>query len=503
MFQLFEKPTIKKLLSVKEGQTFDCKKAQIDKTDLSNLMIGFANADGGIIAIGIEESNNKNRIVGGIQNYSIKEERFLGFPSQWIIPPIKFSTKEIACKNHQNKNDKIILIEVEPSDIAHANRKDEMYLRMGDKNIKLNFEQRQLLVHDKGMTHYELSKVKNITTQDLNEKLIKKYTNQIQCSSINQLLTGRNLATLKNGELSLNLAGILLFAKQPEKWLDYARIRFLRYEGLTEKTGERINITKDIKIFGPLPIQIRKTEELLNSILREFTTLNKEGKFVTTPEYPKFAWYEAIVNAVVHRGYDRGGADIQIKMFDDRLEIISPGRFPGLVREENIRDVHFSRNPKIARVMTEMGFVRELGEGVNRMIEEMKKANLPEPSFKDYGDMVTITLQNKIQSRKLHEVHMTEKQLNKTLLESLIPAHQKIVLYTAENKRITTRECREILGKSRETAVLALRKLSSTEMQILIKIGKSGPKIHYILHPRIYNEKPDSNIKVQQQETLL
>ena len=98
-------------------------------------------------------------------------------------------------------------------------------------------------------------------------------------------------------------------------------------------------------------------------------------------EVPKFVRQEIIVNAVTHRAYSISGTDIQIKMFDDRLVVESPGRLPGLVRADNIRHTHFSRNPKMAEFLRVFNFVKEYGEGVDRMCLEMEAKGLRGPEY--------------------------------------------------------------------------------------------------------------------------
>ncbi len=87
------------------------------------------------------------------------------------------------------------------------------------------------------------------------------------------------------------------------------------------------------------------------------------------------------MNAVTHRSFSLGGDHVRVELFDDRLEVESPGRLPGLVRLENIRSTRFARNPRIARALSDLGYGRELGEGVNRMFEEMNRVGLPDPVY--------------------------------------------------------------------------------------------------------------------------
>lgn len=100
--------------------------------------------------------------------------------------------------------------------------------------------------------------------------------------------------------------------------------------------------------------------------------LGQNGQFVTNRNYPKFAIQEMVVNSACHRDYSIKGTEIQIKMFDNRLVFESPGRLPGLVRAENIRHTHFSRNPKIAQFLKAYSFVKEFGEGIDRICNELE-----------------------------------------------------------------------------------------------------------------------------------
>ena len=127
---------------------------------------------------------------------------------------------------------------------------------------------------------------------------------------------------------------------------------------------------------------------ILDNEIKEHTKLGTDGLFHTTPEYPEFAWKEIIINSIAHRDYSIKGTDIQIKMFDDRITVESPGILPGIVRLNNLRTVHFSRNPNIARFLHEYDYVQEFGEGIDRMFNEMAAAGLPAPEYHDNAFML-------------------------------------------------------------------------------------------------------------------
>jgi ATP-dependent DNA helicase RecG len=141
--------------------------------------------------------------------------------------------------------------------------------------------------------------------------------------------------------------------------------------GIEEKTGTQMNIIKDMIFEGTVLQMLKRSIEFVGTQIKEYTRLAKGGLFETILEYPEFVWNEIIVNAVAHRDYSIKGTDIQIKMFENRIVVESHGTLPGLVRLNNMRTVHFSRNPKIEALLKEYKYVKEFGEGVDRMCNEM------------------------------------------------------------------------------------------------------------------------------------
>ena len=133
-----------------------------------------------------------------------------------------------------------------------------------------------------------------------------------------------HLGKLQQGTFVPNIACYLLFANDPTERFNGCRIRFLRFEGEQEGAGDRFNAIKDRYIHGPVPQIIAETATFLGGQLREFSRLGPDGKFTTAKEYPVPVWYEAIVNACIHRSYGLRNMDVFVKMFDDRLVIERP-----------------------------------------------------------------------------------------------------------------------------------------------------------------------------------
>ena len=191
----------------------------------------------------------------------------------------------------------------------------------------------------------------------------------------------------------VSVACMLLFGKNPQLFFPRARTRFIRYNGVDEKVGTEMNVIKDVVFEGTILNQIEKTVEYLETQVAEHTFLGQAGKFITRRDYPKFVIQEMVVNACCHRAYNIRGTEIQIKMFDNRIAFESPGKLPGMVRPSNIRHTHFSRNPKIAAFLKAYNYVKEYGEGVDRMCRELEVNGTIAPVFHtdDFILKVTVT----------------------------------------------------------------------------------------------------------------
>ena len=138
-----------------------------------------------------------------------------------------------------------------------------------------------------------------------------------------------------------------------------------------------MNVIKDVTFEGTILEQIKATIDYLETQVEGHTFLGQHGRFVTNRDYPKFVVQEMVVNACCHRAYNIKGTEIQIKMFDNRLVFESPGRLPGMVKPSNIRYTHFSRNPKIAQFLKVYNYVKEFGEGVDRIYRELEANGTP------------------------------------------------------------------------------------------------------------------------------
>lgn len=273
-----------------------------------------------------------------------------------------------------------------------------------------------------------------------------------------------------------------MFAERPSYFLPQARVRVLRFEGNSLETGHSLNIIKDRTFEGPIPKTVEDASLFISGMLREYQYMDEHAKFQTIPEYPEFAWFEGLVNAVTHRDYSYAGDHIRISMYDDRLEILSPGKLPNTVTLENMRTTRYARNPRIARTLSTFGWVREMNEGVQRIYNEMQAAFLHDPIYSEPdGQYVKLTLENSSTSRVLRSQDTLESHIGKDVLESLNEYEIAAVQLAYSEKKVTRKRLAEHLGRS--------VKLSSSTLHGMVDKGilewhgssSSDPRQYYSL----------------------
>ena len=365
----------------KEDQTFDCKSIQIDPKALAIPIVAFANADGGTIAVGVSD---KNRKIEGVDQHTEKLNELLRVPLDFCNPTVSITSDLLPCTDKDGNENHILLMYIPASSELHANQADEAFMRVGDKSRKLSFEERIQLMYDKGERYYEDTAVYDATVDDIDMAAVERYTELIgYTKSAKQYLHENNsfITTNAKGEEQVSVACILLFGKYPQKFFPRGRTRFIRYKGTEERVGAEMNVIKDVTFEGTILDQVKATIAYLETQVEEHTFLGQHGQFVTHRDYPKFVIQEMVVNACCHRAYNIKGTEIQIKMFDNRLVFESPGRLPGTVKPSNIRHTHFSRNPQIAQFLKTYDFVKEFGEGVDRMYRELEANGTSHLSF--------------------------------------------------------------------------------------------------------------------------
>ena len=176
--------------------------------------------------------------------------------------------------------------------------------------------------------------------------------------------------------------------------------------------------------------------------------LGEGGVFEATPRIPRDAWLEGLVNAVVHRSYSIMGDHIRVEIFPNRIQITSPGRFPGLVDPARPLEIdRYARNPRISRVCSDLGVTRELGEGIRRMFDEMRRRGLADPIYTQMSSSVRLVL-------------VASDAVPQEILSTLTPSARAILeVLRVTDQPLGTGQLAELAGISRMTATRGLSQL--------------------------------------------
>ena len=381
-----------------ENQYFERKGRDTKASKLANEIIGMLNASGGVIAFGFAESGEAEDLA---QLGPEKLDAYRKIINDFIHPPANVLLEEITLPD----GELVFLYHVEQDHERLFHRKDneDVFLRVADSNKgPLSREEVRKLEYNKPIRAFEDELRPDFDPADLRKSVCEYYREKMRFEgSFEDLAIRRNLAVRKHDGVIYKNAAILLFAEDPSKYIPNALVRYVRYSGSERRSGQDFNVIKDERFEECLPRLIELLDRFVHATLRDYYYLDmKEGKFQRIPEYPKEAWLEGIVNAICHRSYNLQGNSIYIKHFDDRLEISNSGPLPAQVTVETIMKERYSRNPRIARVLSEMGYVRELNEGVPRIFSAMHQSMLADPVYTDVNDTVTLTLRNKVTEHK-------------------------------------------------------------------------------------------------------
>lgn len=495
--------TIEEVLAKNEKQIFDRKSIQIKPVDLSDTICAFANADGGTIAIGISDKHHR---IEGVDYHEEQLNEILRTPIDFCNPTVPITTEMVECINYEGKPDHVLLMHIEASPLLHANQADEAFLRVGDKSKKLDFTDRMTLMYAKGVRYFEDEPVADAAIEDIDLEFVGSYCKHIGYTKSPEEYVRENkrFVTVKDGKDQVSVAAILLFGKNPQIFFPRAFIRFIRYDGTEAKVGKDMNVVKDMIFEGRILEQVEKAIDFIKIQMKEKTYLGHNGIFVTEEEYSEFVRTEIVVNAATHRDYGIKGTDIQIKMFDDRLEVDSPGTFAGMVKKENIRYTHFSRNPKIAAFLKDYGYVKEYGEGVDRMCKELEAVGLPDPVFNNSTFILKTTVMSASFEGKSTDYALIQAE-NASIEQNDASIHGKDALIERLNQMeaagtvsskdvvdakaiiadvdilqvITSKEVMRILSCQTTKARLVLKKM---EAQNLIKAIQGKGKGRYIFN---------------------
>lgn len=428
---------------------------------LAESLVALANTDGGLIVLGADRDGRATTEI-----WEEEAELALREAAALCLPPVpsRFQAVELP-------TGRFIGIQVPRSLELHSLSDGRVLVRRRDENRPLSGEEIRVLAAGRPTTDFETEPVPGAKADDLDTETLREYLEKretrtgARSTSVSQLMHEIG-ATDREGNPTL--IGLLLFGRNPQAFLPQSGVVFVRFAG-AEPRGEDggIGYVRRVELTGPAARIIERAWAIVFDEMRVGATVNGLEREELL-EYPRFAVREALVNAVAHRDYRISGRRIEIRMYADRLEIISPGGLPGYMTVDNLVEEHFSRNPRLVNGLFQWGFIEELGLGIDQMIEEMLQAGHPPPEFRATPHSFTVVLSNK-----------RERPSTPRWTRSMNERQTQAVNFVRESGSITNREYQRLCPDvSAETLRLDLADL--VDRGVLLKIG-SKKGTYYIL----------------------
>lgn len=448
----------KKIILQGESQNMEFKSSLSLRNEIGNTISAFANTKEGIILIGVSDAGKTigadvgKKTLENLANW-VKENT-----DPKIYPDLKV---------HRLNGKSIIELKVKQSNEQPVFFKTHAFQRVGKTNQRLSASRiRELAKQEKPKLHWDEQACENASFKDIDEGRVRKFLRTAKTKrdiDINPEILLKEalfkLKVLRSGKPTN--ACILMFGKDPQKFFIQDEVKCARFKGTTTKHFI------DMKEFpGPADQQVDDAEKfVLKNISKaawiEPGKIQRQEKW----EYPVSAIREAITNAVVHRDY-QSPSKVQIRIFDDKIEIWNPGTLPEGWTVETLKQEHESKpfNPLLARMFFLIKYIEEWGRGTTEMIRECLKHDLPEPEFKDTGtSMVVVLRKTRFTEEYLKTARLNDRQL-------------KAVIYLMENKTITRSKYESLFGCSKKTAYNDLQDFLKKKV---VKSRGKGKNIYY------------------------
>jgi len=415
--------------SREESHFFDRKACGISGKKVQKISVAFANADGGEFVIGIADDKDVPDPNMRWNGFATLEDMNAILQSVFdIIPSLDIRYEILNCST---KPGHVLRVTIEKSSEVHKTADGTVYQRYGAQSLPIKDPQKITeLSFAKGAASFEDQLLKDIPAELVVES--KELTEFLKGYSPTtdplEFCINQNLLDFKTW--TPRVASVLLFHPAPNGSIPRkCGVKVTRYE-TKEDDPERDHLADQMTIEGSLYQQILATIESIKHIMQSVTIWTAEG--LKNAEYPPETIWEIVVNSIIHRDYSISD-DVQILIFDNRIEVLSPGRLPGYVTVDNILDARFSRNPKIVRTLNRYKDApnKDLGEGLNTAFQKMKEWGLKDPEISEERGYVKVLLPH----------------------TPLAKPTEAILNFLTRQDSITNRQARDITGIKSENSV--------------------------------------------------
>ena len=388
-----------------ENSGVEFKRDVIQNHDLAKELVAFVNLEGGSVLLGVEDDGS----ISGITKPEKKLEEFVMNACRDKIRPGLIPFYELVKDVEPGKD--VAIVRVSRGFDVHTlwnGSKNTYYIRVGTQSREPTPEELGRLFQQRGSFRAELRPVSGVTVADLDMRRLKNYFVHIREQPVpddNDKEAWKTL--LFNTEImvedGITVSAILLFGRTPNRFLPQAGIDAVAYPGVNkeyaarERSALRGPITPLLNDAGEI-VEAGLVEQALAFVQRNTAVVGQleqgGARREEISEYPREAVREAIVNALVHRDYLLSNTDIELSIYEDRMEIISPGRLPnGITPARMLTGCRAARNQLIKDVMRDYRYLEHSGMGVPRKIVKcMREHNGTEPELIEEGELFTIRL---------------------------------------------------------------------------------------------------------------
>jgi ATP-dependent DNA helicase RecG len=446
-----------KLLNEGESERVEFKPSLSQTDKILECVSAFSNTNGGTLVIGVRDTGEVIGVDIGKRTLESLANTIKQNTDPKVYPSIN---TEVFDAKH------VVILEVEEGKQKPVLASGRAYRRVGRTNQKLGSEAIRNLALETSKVYWDERVCEDASFDDIDEDKIRlflrraKYERRLELDPRTPCREALEHLELLSGGKPTN-AAILLFGKNPQRFFLQAETRCARFKGT--KPLDFI----DLKVFGGTIVDQREdaVEFVQEHIERHAKIVGLERHEMW--EYPLDAIREAITNAICHRDYEIS-ANVQVRIFDDRLEIWGCGPLPEPLKVEDLKQRHRSilRNPVIGKCFFWIKYIEQWGTGTNRIIDACLKHGLPEPVFEELSGSLVVTLRKLITEDLLKEKGLNERQI-------------KAVSYIREKGSITNKDYQVLCGVSRITATRDLKQLEGAG--IVNRTGTGKRDLKYVL----------------------
>lgn len=380
------------LLSLNEDHFNDVKSERIKPAKLQETFVAFANSDGGDLYIGIEDkSQTGERIIG------FEEQEDANGVISTLLEDTEPAVENVLVEFLKVEGKGLVLhFGIPKSPKVHYTASGDCYIRINAEKRKIKGDRITQLGYSKGAEPYERRALEHVDIEDVVDgDLLPYYMERVGTHLEPEVfLRKQRLLTKKDGERTPNVGCVLLFDEEPQATLETRcavkvyRLRTTEAEYRREQL-EEMPITINGHVEGVIDKTIQQVAKYIDGASFQ------DGDKIVQLNYPADALKEILVNAVIHRDYSLND-DIHVRVFDNRVEVQSPGRLPGYMNIDNLYDERFSRNPNVVRMLHNLPnpVNHDIGEGLDTAKNELKKAGLVEPEFQEKENAFLVTIRH-------------------------------------------------------------------------------------------------------------